>query len=168
MADTEVTVTTFFDITIGGQPAGRIEMGLFGTVVPKTIENFKCLCTGEKGFGYKGCSFFRVINDFMAQSGDVMNDDGTGGKSIYGMRFADENFDIPHFVGCLSMSNFGPHTNNSQFFFALTTTTWLNGKHVVFGKLINGMEVLRAIEKNPVSNGDRPILPVIITDCGVL
>ncbi|XP_004740685.1 peptidyl-prolyl cis-trans isomerase H isoform X1 [Mustela nigripes] len=186
-----VNPVVFFDVSIGGQEVGRMKIELFADVVPKTAENFRnalsCdamvtdsftlfplrqFCTGEfrkdgVPIGYKGSTFHRVIKDFMIQGGDFVNGDGTGVASIYRGPFADENFKLRHSApGLLSMANSGPSTNGCQFFITCSKCDWLDGKHVVFGKIIDGLLVMRKIENVPTGPNNKPKLPVVISQCG--
>ncbi len=167
-AETRRNYRVFFDIMIADRSAGRITMELRNDVVPKTVENFRSLCTGEKGFGYKGSQFHRVIPQFMCQGGDFTEGSGRGGKSIYGKKFEDENFVLKHTgPGMLSMANSGPNTNGSQFFITTEKTDWLDGKHVVFGSVIDGMDVVRKMEATGSASG-KTNKKIVIGNCGQL
>ncbi|KAK9805591.1 hypothetical protein WJX72_006644 [[Myrmecia] bisecta] len=167
-AEPEVTQKVFLDLSVGGKPAVRIVVGLFGNDVPKTAANFAALATGEKGFGYKGSQFHRVVKGFVLQGGDFERGNGTGGRSIYGRSFPDENFNIAHFPGALSMANAGPNTNGSQFFITEVDTPWLNAKHVVFGKVLEGMQLVNDLQYVPVDFFSKPKTPIKIANCGIL
>ena len=164
----------FFDIGLGAHSIGRIKFELFADVVPRTAENFRCLCTGEakikdKPQGYKGTRFFRLIPKFMIQGGDFINGDGTGSFSLYGTQFEDENFKLQHSgPGLLSMANSGPHTNGCQFFITFEAASHLDGKHVIFGRVVEGLTILRTLEKVPRGADDTPKIPITILDCGQL
>ncbi|KAI0698012.1 cyclophilin-like domain-containing protein [Cytidiella melzeri] len=158
----------FFDIAADQQPLGRVVFKLYDDVVPKTARNFRELCTGQHGFGYAGSSFHRIIPGFMCQGGDFTKHNGTGGKSIYGRTFPDENFTLRHTKpGLLSMANSGPNTNGSQFFITTAVTEWLDGKHTVFGEIVEGVSVVKQIEAAGTRSGD-PKKHIVITASGVV
>lgn len=168
-ADGVITSKVFFDFSIGGKPAGRVVFGLFGEDLPMTAKNFLQLSTGENGFGYKGSIIHRSIKQFMAQGGDFTNANGTGGKSVFGKKFKDEAFVYSHAAaGTLSMANSGPDTNGSQFFITYRDTLWLDGKHVVFGRVVEGLDTLQKIEAAKTGQRDRPVEEIKITDCGAV
>ncbi|GAA3030341.1 peptidylprolyl isomerase [Kitasatospora albolonga] len=158
----------YFDVTADGEDLGRIVFKLYDDVVPQTAKNFRELATGQHGFGYKESTFHRVIPAFMLQGGDFTRGDGTGGKSIYGEKFADENFTKKHDrPGLLSMANAGRNTNGSQFFVTTIVTDWLDGKHVVFGEVVEGMDVVKAIEGFGSQSG-RTSKKIVIKDSGTV
>ena len=165
----EANPTVYFDISIDGGDAGRIVFELFKDVVPKTATNFLKVCTGELGYGYKGCDFHRVIPEFMLQGGKLTDSNGNGVLSIYGRKFEDENFEKIHDQeGLLSMANSGPNTNGSQFFITTVPCEWLDGKHVVFGKVIEGYDsVVKKIEKLGSTSG-KTSKKIVIASCGQL
>uniref|UniRef100_A0A158Q777 Peptidyl-prolyl cis-trans isomerase n=1 Tax=Elaeophora elaphi TaxID=1147741 RepID=A0A158Q777_9BILA len=160
----KVTDKVLLTIKIGDKETGTITIGLFGKTVPKTVKNFIQLSKNAEGEGYIGSKFHRIIKDFMVQGGDFINGDGTGSKSIYGEKFADENFKLKHYgAGWVSMANAGPDSNGSQFFITLKKTPWLDGRHVVFGKVLDGMEVVREMENTKtIKPGDKPVKDVVI------
>ncbi|AXA50689.1 peptidyl-prolyl isomerase H (cyclophilin H) [Malassezia restricta] len=171
-AGTKGRPVVFFDVNVGDTPVGRIKFELYSDIVPKTAENFRQLCTGEhrvnhQPMGYKGALFHRIIKDFMCQGGDFLNGDGTGSFSIYGDKFADENFILKHDApGLLSMANAGPHSNGCQFFITTQPAEFLDGKHVVFGRVVEGMLTVRKVEQVPCGANNRPRMDVRIVECG--
>ncbi|HEY2826762.1 MAG TPA: peptidylprolyl isomerase [Pirellulales bacterium] len=166
-ADNQKLPRCYLDITADGKPLGRVVIELRSDVVPQTAENFRALCTGEKGFGYKGSPFHRIIPGFMCQGGDFTAGNGTGGKSIYGAKFADENFTLRHSgLGDVSMANAGPNTNGSQFFISTVKNDFLDGKHVVFGKVVSGMDVVKKMESYGSAPAGTTSAKIVVADCG--
>jgi len=163
-----VTHKVYFDMTVDDLPAGRIVIGLFGEAAPKTVANFVALANGTFGYGYKGTIFHRIIKNFMCQGGDFSNGDGTGGWSIYGRHFADEAFNNTHLPGFVNMANAGADTNGSQFSILVVRADWLNGHHVVFGKVLERMDIVYRMSNLLTNAVDHPIPSPIINSCGVI
>ncbi|KXS15408.1 hypothetical protein M427DRAFT_70025 [Gonapodya prolifera JEL478] len=167
--DVDITTHVFLDVSRGDVPLGRIVVGLYGNTAPKTVQSFRMLATGERGYGYKGTRFHRVIKGFVVQTGDWEYSNGTGSRSIYGATFSDEpkGLQLSHSAeGVLSMANKGPNKNGSQFFITLNPQLELNGKHTVFGRVVSGLDVVLAIGESVTNSNDRPLLDVVIEDCG--
>ncbi|XP_051158294.1 peptidyl-prolyl cis-trans isomerase 6 [Leptopilina boulardi] len=169
-ASYKVTDQVYFDIMINDRPVGRITIGLFGELAPKTVKNFITLATtGIDGKSYTGSQFHRVIKKFMIQGGDLVNGDGTGSISIYGKQFNDETFEVKHNApGFISMANSGKNSNGCQFFITTIGTPWLDGQHTAFGKIVDGVDIIFRIEQTKTDSRDRPINPVIILESGVI
>jgi len=166
--DLTVTQKVFFDMAIDGKDVGRIVIGLFGKIAPITTTNFAVLAAGSKGFGYQNSTFHRVVKNFMIQGGDFTRHDGTGFNSIYGGNFKDENFILTHLPGFVNMANAGPDTNGSQFSIMCVPAPWLNGRHTVFGKVLEGMDVVHKIENLPTNSKEHVISNVLIVKSGVI
>lgn len=166
-SDTTVTTKVFMDISIDGKDAGTVVFGLFGATSPITVKNFVTLATGSEGYGYEGSVFHRVVKGFVVQGGDFVSGNGYGFKSIYGEHFDDENFNVKHYgAGWLNMANRGPNTNGCQFSVLMREAPWLDGHHTVFGKVLEGMSILRTIENIPTNDKEYPSSEVKITKCG--
>lgn len=163
-----VTSQVYMKFRQGTQPLGKVVFGLFGDEAPKTVANFRQLCTdGVDGMSYTGTYIHRIIERFLIQGGDVVNGDGSGAISVYGQYFEDENTTNNHTgPGFLGMANRGPDTNGCQFYVTAMATPWLNGKHTIFGKVVEEQAIIHAIEKSKTDSDDRPLKPVVITECG--
>ncbi|XP_032833514.1 peptidyl-prolyl cis-trans isomerase 6-like [Petromyzon marinus] len=164
-----VTARVFLDVSVGGEPAGRVVLGLYGHTVPRTVENFVALADPTRGprRGYKGSRLHRIIKGFAIQGGDFENGDGSAGFSIYGKHFDDENFRVKHSPFCIGMANSGENSNGSQFYITTAPTAWLNYRHVVFGRVLTGRHVVRVIEAVPTDENDVPVKEVVIVNCGI-
>jgi len=163
-----ITDKAYLNITIDNYPVGQVVIGLYGQTAPKTVANFLAFAAGTPTGGYKGSAFHRIIKNFVVQGGDFVNGDGTGFQSIYGPTYPDEPFLLNHTVGCVNMANKGPNTNGCQFSIILTKADWLNGRHIVFGTILEGMNLVHKMENLPTNGNDHPIPSPVIAGCGVI